>query len=154
MHLCYWFFDIIQVMKRVAKLLLRDGDGNYLLLYRSDHPSFPGDADLPGGTLEDNEEPARALIRELSEETGIALRQQTLEKLYESDAYDKDYLYYLYNVTLNNRPKVSISWEHSSYEWLPFADFIARAHTAKDKYMHMVYECLSQNYNLESKSSK
>ena len=135
-------------MKRVVKLILVDKDDKYLMLYRSAHPSFPNDPDLPGGTLEDNEEPTHALIRELSEETGITLRIQTLERLCESSAYDKGYIYYLYRANLNNHPGVSISWEHSRYEWLPLSDFNAKTHTAADKYMHMVYDFLSRNGSL------
>ena len=42
-------------MKKVAKLILVNEDGKYLLLYRSNHPHFPYDPDLPGGTLEKDE---------------------------------------------------------------------------------------------------
>ena len=132
-------------MKHVAKLLLVDKDNKYLLLYRSNHPSFPDDPDLPGGTLENNEKSNQLIMRELLEETGIVLDKQTLEMLYESNSYDKDYIYYLYSTKLDNHPNVVISWEHSRYEWLPLNDFIEKTHTAIDNYMHMVYDYLSQN---------
>lgn len=132
-------------MKRVAKLLLVDKDDRYLLLYRSNHPSFPNDPDLPGGTLEDNEKSSHSVIRELSEETGIALDACTLEKLYASRSYDKGYIYYLYRAKLDNHPQVSISWEHSHFEWLYLNDFIDKTHMAIDQYMQMVYDYLSQN---------
>ena len=35
-------------MKKVAKLVMIDPDGKYLLMYRSDHPTFGTDPDLPG----------------------------------------------------------------------------------------------------------
>jgi 8-oxo-dGTP pyrophosphatase MutT (NUDIX family) len=54
-------------MKQVAKLILRDQNDRYLLLYRSNHPTFGNDPDLPGGTLEVGEDPIRALIREAEE---------------------------------------------------------------------------------------
>ena len=42
-------------MKKVAKLVIIDSDDKYLLMHRSDHPTFGVDPDLPGGTLEDDE---------------------------------------------------------------------------------------------------
>lgn len=130
-------------MKRVAKLILIDKDHEYLMLYRADHPAFPNDPDLPGGVIEPHEEPAHGLIRELLEETHIVLGAAALEKLYESKAYDKDYVYYLYRAKLDSHPEVALSWEHSRYEWLPRPHFITEAHTATDAYMHMVYDYLT-----------
>jgi 8-oxo-dGTP pyrophosphatase MutT (NUDIX family) len=132
-------------MKQVAKLIICDRDNKYLLLYRSNHPSFPYDPDLPGGTVEDNEEPSHAVIRELSEETGISLGAAALEKLYESASYNNGYVYHLYRTQLNNHPSISISWEHSRYEWLSLDTFTARIYTALDRYMNMAHDYLSQN---------
>lgn len=131
-------------MKRVAKLLLVNNDNEYLMLYRSNHPSFPYDPDLPGGTIENSEEPRQALIRELSEETGITYTAK-LDMLCESNAYDTGYTYYLYRAKYKSKPDVNISWEHDRYEWLNLDDFINEAGTAADKYMRMVYDYLSRN---------
>ena len=132
-------------MKRVAKLILVNNDDEHLMLYRSDHPFFPGDPDLPGGTLNENEEPIPALIREVSEETGVVLDKKVIEKLRESNTCDKGYTYYLYRATCGSEPDISISWEHDRYEWLTLNNFIIKTHTANDKYMHMVYDYLSRN---------
>lgn len=40
-------------MKQVAKLVIIDDRGKYLLMQRSSHPTFGDDPDLPGGTLEE-----------------------------------------------------------------------------------------------------
>lgn len=132
-------------MPRVAKLILVNKDNEYLLLYRSGHPTFPNDPDLPGGRVEDDEQPAQALIRELAEETGIALKVQTLEKLCQSDAYHQGFTYYLYTARVSGRPDVTISWEHDRYEWLPLKDFTAKTRPAIDTYMHMVHDYLVQH---------
>ena len=42
-------------MKKVAKLVIVDKDEKYLLMYRSNHPTFGNDPDLPGGTVEEGE---------------------------------------------------------------------------------------------------
>jgi len=46
-----------------------DGDGRVLALERSD---IPGAWQLPQGGLEEGEEPYRAILREINEETGIS----------------------------------------------------------------------------------
>jgi 8-oxo-dGTP pyrophosphatase MutT (NUDIX family) len=48
---------------------VRDGEGRVLLLRRSDD----GRWDLPGGTADPGEAPARALVREVWEETGLCV---------------------------------------------------------------------------------
>jgi len=132
-------------MKRVAKLILTDKDNRYLMLHRSNHPSFPHDPDLPGGTLEDDEDPLEALVREVFEETGVSLDAAAIEKVHESSKYDEGYTYYLYRLRYEGKPNITISWEHSHYEWLPLDEFISKTHGAIDKYMHMVHDYLSQN---------
>jgi 8-oxo-dGTP pyrophosphatase MutT (NUDIX family) len=131
-------------MKRVAKLMLQNKDGQYLLLYRSNHPDFGNDPDLPGGTLEDDEEPIQALIREVSEEIGLNLDGKAFEKVHESSKYDKGYAYYLYKTVCVEKTDITLSWEHQRYEWLNLDELINISHTAVDHYMRMVYDYLLQ----------
>lgn len=76
--------------------------------------------------------------------TGISLAAAALEKLYESASYNNGYVYYLYRAQLNNHPNISISWEHSRYEWLSLYTFTTRIYTALDRY-RMAHDYLSQN---------
>ncbi len=131
-------------MKEVAKLILRDQNGLYLLLYRNDHPAFGQDPDLPGGTIEEGEDPIKALIREVKEEIGITLNSKSIKKLHESNEYDKGNIYYLYEAMHKETPVITISWEHSRYSWLSLSDFAAITNTAIDRYMHMVHDYLAQ----------
>jgi 8-oxo-dGTP pyrophosphatase MutT (NUDIX family) len=55
-------------MNKVAKLVIVDNQGKYLLMHRSEHPRFGTDPDLPGGTLEGSEEPIQTMLREVLEE--------------------------------------------------------------------------------------
>ncbi|MEO6761173.1 MAG: NUDIX hydrolase [Candidatus Saccharimonadales bacterium] len=129
----------------VAKLMLQTGDGKLLLLHRSNHPSLPNDPDLPGGTLEKNEEPIAALLREVSEEIGIKFDSKSVELVFQSDKYESGRIYYLYKSLCRVKPNIIISWEHTDYQWLDLKDFTSQSHLAKDHYMHMVYDYLSQN---------
>jgi len=130
-------------MKKVAKLVMVDPDGKYLLMYRSDHPTFGIDPDLPGGTLEDGETLLEAMLREVKEESGIIINRDDVEEVYSGNNYSAHGTYYsLFITKVKSRPDVRMSWEHSSYAWLDKGEFLEKANNAKDTYMHMVYDVL------------
>lgn len=130
-------------MKKVAKLVMVDPDGKYLLMYRSDHPAFGVDPDLPGGTLEDGETLLEAMLREVKEESGAIINRDDVEKVYSGNNYSAHGTYYsLFITKVKSRPDVRMSWEHSSYVWLDKGEFLEKANNAKDTYMHMVYDVL------------
>jgi 8-oxo-dGTP pyrophosphatase MutT (NUDIX family) len=130
-------------MKRVAKLVIIDGDDQYLLIYRNNHPKFGDDPDLPGGTLEEGESSLETMIREAQEEVGVATDKDGVEEIYSGTDYSKRGTYYsLFITRLDRRPDVTLSWEHSSFAWLDRDTFLQQAKDASDTYMRMVYEVL------------
>lgn len=130
-------------MNKVAKLVIIDNDDKYLLMHRSAHPIFGNDPDLPGGTLEDGELPIDTMVREVYEEAGIVVDEAAALKVYEGIDYSVHKTHYsLYVLKLDDRPKVVMSWEHSSYEWLDREKFLEKAKHSNDTYMHMVYQTL------------
>lgn len=125
--------------KKVAKLVLIDADENYLLLCRDHHPAFGNDPDLPGGTLEVGESTQETMLREVEEEIGVKMNVNNVKEIYAGTDYSTSGTYYaLYVAAVAERPPVTLSWEHSSYEWMPRTAFIEKATNAKDAYMHMV----------------
>jgi len=56
--------------------LCRDVEGRVLLARGSDASAFPGVWSLPGGGVEQGENPDDTVVREFSEETGLAVRVQ------------------------------------------------------------------------------
>ncbi|MBH2007456.1 NUDIX hydrolase [Candidatus Saccharibacteria bacterium] len=129
-------------MKKVAKLVIVDKDEKYLLMYRSNHPTFGNDPDLPGGTVEEGESTLEAMIREVEEEAGINVDPTATHELYVGKSA-RSTVNALYVYRADVRPGIVMSWEHSSYEWLPRQEFLDKAKNANDTYMHMVYKVLS-----------
>lgn len=131
-------------MKKVAKLVIINDKGEHLLMYRSDHPTFGRDPDLPGGTLEEGEVPLDTMIREVFEEAGIVIDQTNVQEIYAGTEYSAHGTHYsLYSTELVITPKVVMSWEHSAYEWLDREAFLQKAKSANDTYMRMVYDRLN-----------
>ena len=140
-----WTFCYNQTMKKVAKLVIIDSDDKYLLMHRSDHPTFGVDPDLPGGTLEDDETMLETMLREVKEEAGLDIDAKSTKEIYSGADYSAHGTHYALFVTkLNKRPMIAMSWEHSSYEWLDRDEFISKSISAKDTFMHMVADTLKQ----------
>lgn len=132
-------------MIEVAKVLIKSPGGNYLMLRRSDHPYYPNDPDLPGGTVDPGEDPLSAAVREADEEAGIAIAPGSLDLLSASTLYsDNGNEYELYFYESCDQPKVTLSWEHSSYKWVNRQDFLDLSRRATDSYMHMVHDIMTK----------
>jgi len=131
-------------MKQVAKVVIIDGEDRYLLMKRSNHPRFLNDPDLPGGTIEEGEETLAAALREVVEEAGVSLSPNDVISAYIGSDYSTHGTEYsLYIARLTERPAVTISWEHGSFDWVSREDFLKQAREANDTFMHMVHDIVS-----------
>jgi len=129
-------------MRRVAKLIIENND-EYLIMYRNSHPMFGEDPDLPGGTAEGNESGIDTMLREVEEEIGLRITSIQAKEVFSGADYSKNGTYYhLFFARLAEKPDVTMSWEHSSYEWVMKEDFITKAKKANDTYMHMAGDIL------------
>ena len=70
--------DTPQPLILVVAVALVDADGRVLIAQRPEGKSMAGLWEFPGGKIETNERPEDALIRELQEELGIAVKQACL----------------------------------------------------------------------------
>ena len=116
-------------------VVLHDGHGNALLLERADRAGFWQSVT---GSLEAGETPAQAALREVYEETGIALARENLRDWQYSTEYE---IYphwrhrYPAGVTRNTEhwfsarvadpTQVRLSAEHTASHWLPLAEAAA-----------------------------
>ncbi len=132
-------------MNEVAKIVIINKVGNYLMLRRNNHPVFGDDVDIPGGCVEPGESALQALLREVNEELGIDLPTNKIHEIYASNRYSNaGKRFILFSAKLHNEPKLVLSWEHSYYRWLTKAEFIYSADKAEDSFMHMVAHAIKQ----------
>ena len=104
--------------KIVAKALVWNSEGLYLVLYRSNtHPLFPGHIDFPGGEVEPKETPEAAVMREIQEETGLLVDPKKMKKLFTKQYQQATHVLFEAKLTEPDA-KVALSWEHKSYRWI------------------------------------
>lgn len=100
----------------VAIGLIRN-DGRYLVLQRSESSSSSGKWCFPGGKIEQNETSEEAVLREISEETGletdIVRRSDTFETEAELGIW-KIHPFLLKTYSRN----VELNYEHSDFRWI------------------------------------
>ena len=105
-------------MKVVAKILLINKAGQILVLRRGmTHPNFPGHLDFPGGEVDADEEPLKAVVREVKEETGLTVNDDDVHLLFDKDNNGTRHLLYMSNMPDSSIP-VKLSWEHDAHTWL------------------------------------
>jgi len=79
--------------------------------------------DLPGGIVDAGESELSAVIRETKEECGITIDAKSIQLAYAQTTYhaeeNKSVSKLLYIAHINDSPKVTLSWEHSDYKWIP-----------------------------------
>lgn len=104
--------------KIVAKALVRNSEGLYLVLYRSNtHPLFPGYIDFPGGEVEPEETPEAAVAREIQEETGLSVNPNKLKKLFTKQYQQTTHILFEAKLAKPDA-KIALSWEHKDYRWI------------------------------------
>jgi 8-oxo-dGTP diphosphatase len=131
--------------KIVAKILIFDAQNSILLLKRSGtHPRFPHDFDLPGGEVEEGEEPVDAVAREIEEETGMIVSPHNIQFARRLDSTDGKQ-HELYTTRIDaDMPAVNLSWEHESYEWTTRSAILSER-PAKDTYMDIAKSYLEKH---------
>lgn len=107
-------------------------DGKVLLIKRSrikrGKPNFnAGRWDIPGGTVEINEEPRKAVVREVKEETNItAVPGNILYDMYQYDnRKEMGFLTLIYQMDIIDCSDIRLdTGEHTEYRWVGLEELI------------------------------
>lgn len=99
-----------------------DGNNCILLVRRSKTAPFRAFGwEVPGGQIEDGEDPKMGAIRELAEETGIVVHPGDVDVFLAEHSKIDDYIVFSHIVRFNTTPNVTLSFEHDKYQWMPIA---------------------------------
>ncbi len=118
----------MQMERSSGAVIYREEDGRkeYLLLhYEASHWDFPK------GHIEEGEDPKETAIREVKEETcikNIMFCEDFQDRIDYTFKRRKDLVYkeVLFFLAKTNEKTVTISYEHSGYEWLNYEKAIER----------------------------
>lgn len=104
----------------------------------------PNTWDLPGGNITYPEEHLKGMVREIREETGLAVTD--LQPIQVRSRYDrKDKVYYLFigHIGKALSENVKLSYEHTEYKWVTREEFLSL--TSADFLMDLVSKSPSTN---------
>jgi 8-oxo-dGTP pyrophosphatase MutT (NUDIX family) len=115
----------------VAKVFIVDNFDRAFVLTLGEHKVKPERSflpDLPGGIIDSGEPELDAVIRETKEEAGITLTPNQVRLAFAATEYfeseNKVVTKLLYLARIDHEPTVTLSWEHSAYEWIPLGDVL------------------------------
>ena len=101
--------------------MISDDKERILILHRSPIDDvFPGYWDIPGGTLENGEDPAVGAIREVREETGLSVSDMRLFFHTSHVDFEKDtqFITLIFASHSADSRVICNSKEHDAYEWI------------------------------------
>lgn len=137
------------IIDLVAKVLVINEKNEALILTVGDYKQRPDKAfkpDLPGGMVDPGETELVAVVRELQEETGVVAAPVEFELVYTKTEFysgeSKSVTKFLYTLFLDNTPEVLMSWEHTSYQWVPL-DVLLDSVELRAFYKEAVEYCFS-----------
>ncbi|MFC1748275.1 NUDIX hydrolase [Pseudomonadota bacterium] len=100
------------------KAVVQNDDGEVLVLRRSKKCSRAGGWDFPGGGVDEHEDPAEGMIREIDEEVGLKIVKMKPVCVVSEKTKNKDYVIMIGYSAISNAMEVRLSWEHDKFVWL------------------------------------
>jgi len=106
--------------KIAAGILFKSGDDIFLIKKSDDEETFPSTWGIPGGHIEDGEDPLDAAKRETEEEIGSLPKSENTGESVSNDVYTM----FIFDVPVEetNSFVPDLSPEHQDYGWFPTND--------------------------------
>ena len=101
------------------KAIVLNSQKKLLVLQRSEKSGAGGKWSLPGGALEDKEEPYAAIEREIKEETELSVSD--VKPFYlrtYTNTNDNDFVLIVGYCCQSKEVSITLNWEHDNYKWL------------------------------------
>jgi len=97
-------------------LIMAKNSEEFLFIQRSDKVESPLLWSIPGGHVDEGENPLEAAVREVEEEAGHKIDPSTCKLLYVNDMLPNDLTYYTY-ICVSDKFKPELNWESNDYTW-------------------------------------
>ncbi len=119
------------------KAILINSENKILLLQRSDKAGAGGKWNLPGGGLEEGEDPIESIKREIEEEAGLLTSEISLLNI-KSIKNEDNILMTCYLSRVEG--EVKINWEHDDLAWVTKEEALGMDITEVTRYFVKNYE--------------
>lgn len=116
------------------KAIVLNKGNKILVLQRSKKSGAGGKWALPGGALEFNEDPYKAIKREIEEETQLEVIDIKPFHLRSYVTDDKDFVLIIGYQCKAGSENVILNWEHDNFKWLPKEEAVALELTEDGRY--------------------
>jgi 8-oxo-dGTP diphosphatase len=122
----YMFTDDIKFLQKVV-VFHPSRKGQFVILKRTpDSHSRPNDWDFPGGNVLFGELHQQSLLREVKEETQMAIKDLKPVQVKTDFNFDQQiYFIFVGHQAVANSTKVRLSQEHTEYKWVTLPEFNA-----------------------------
>ena len=95
----------------------------FLLIQRSNYVASPSTWGLPGGKVEDGEDPLHAARRETMEEIGFDIGSNPIKLRYTNDSHAPRFRFYTYACIVDDEFSPTLNWESTDHRWCNLDDF-------------------------------
>ncbi|SRR6266481_2271125 len=112
----------------IVHTVISNNRGEVLLIKRSkNNDVFPEYWDIPGGTLEDGEDPSQGAIREIKEETGLSISDVKLffQKSNVDTQKNKQFIILIFHANSSETNIVVNPEEHDAHVWIDLLNISA-----------------------------
>jgi len=106
----------VRQFRGVGAIIVSEETGNVMSVLRSPAETHPNTWTFAGGRVEDGENSADALRRELKEELNLTKIKKMLP-LHNYQSRTKDFIYDTYIVLVSKEFVPELNWENSGYAW-------------------------------------